>query len=59
MPVVLTSAKTGQGIDELLEMILLLAEMEELKADFGGPASGVVIESFLDAQKRPHRHFAG
>jgi len=51
VPLVATSAKTGAGIDELLEMILLLAEMEELKADVDSLASGVVIESFLDAQR--------
>lgn len=45
------SAKTGQGIDKLLEMIILLAEMEELKANPGGKFKGVVIESRLDKQK--------
>ena len=39
------SAKTGQGIDGLLEMILLEAEMLELKADPLKPASGVVLEA--------------
>ncbi len=53
VPMILTSAKTGAGIDELLEMILLLAEMEELKADFSVSASGVVIESFLDSKRGP------
>ena len=47
------SAKTGQGIDELLELILLVAEMEELKADAAKPASGVVIESYLDSKRGP------
>jgi translation initiation factor IF-2 len=42
------SAKTGEGIDELLEIILLQAEMLELKAVADGPAKGVVIESRLD-----------
>ncbi|PJE59969.1 MAG: translation initiation factor IF-2-like protein, partial [Candidatus Portnoybacteria bacterium CG10_big_fil_rev_8_21_14_0_10_44_7] len=51
VPTVKLSAKTGQGIDELLEMILLLAEMAELKYDPQAPASGVVIESNLDPQK--------
>ncbi len=45
--IVPVSAKTGQGMDELLELILLEAEMRELKADFSKPASGVVIESNL------------
>ncbi len=39
------SAKTGKGIDELLEMILLESEMLELKADPTGPVRGVVLES--------------
>lgn len=51
IPSVLTSAKTGQGIDDLLEMILLLAEMEGLKAERAGAASGVVIESCLDPKR--------
>ena len=53
VPSVNVSAKTGQGIDELLEMINLVAEMEELKADFGQSASGVVIESRQDAKRGP------
>ncbi len=42
------SAKEGTNIDELLEMILLQAEMLELKAPYDGPARGVVVESELD-----------
>jgi len=42
------SAKTGQGIDELLDAIVLQAEVLELKAVAEGPASGLVIESALD-----------
>jgi len=42
---VAVSAKTGQGINELLEMILLETEMLELKADPAGAAKGVVLES--------------
>jgi len=53
VPLVATSAKTGLGIDDLLEMILLLAEMEELKADFSAPASGIIIESLLDPKRGP------
>lgn len=45
------SAKTGQGIDKLLEMILLQAELMELKADPYGPVKGTVIESRLDRGK--------
>lgn len=47
------SAKTGQGVDELLELILLQAEMMELKADFGRPAVGVVVEAKLSKGKGP------
>ncbi len=53
VPSVEVSAKTGQGISELLELILLLAEMESLKSDILKPASGVVIESYLDDQRGP------
>jgi translation initiation factor IF-2 len=47
------SAKTGQGIDELLEAILLQAEVLELKAVKEAPAKGVVIEARLDKGKGP------
>lgn len=53
VPSVEVSAKTGQGIPELLDLILLLAEMEGLKADISKPAGGVVIESYLDSQRGP------
>ena len=42
------SAKTKEGLDSLLEMILLVAEVEELKANPDAPASGTVVESHLD-----------
>lgn len=42
------SAITGEGIDELLEMITLVAEMQELKANANRKAKGVIIESKLD-----------
>jgi len=45
------SAKTGEKIPELLEMVLLVSEMEDLKADPNCPASGVVIESHLDPKR--------
>ena len=45
------SAKTGMGIDELLENILLVSEMQELKANPNRYASGTVIESKLDKNK--------
>ena len=50
MPV---SAHTGEGIDELLDAILLQAEVLELKATAEGPAKGVVIESRLDKGRGP------
>jgi translation initiation factor IF-2 len=50
---VLVSAKTGEGIDSLLEAILLQAELLELKAVKQGRARGVVIESSLDKGRGP------
>ena len=47
------SAKTKDGLDHLLEMIVLAAELEELKANPSAPASGVVIESHLDPGRGP------
>lgn len=47
------SAKTGQGVDDLLENVLLQAEMLELKAPEEGPARGLVIESRLDKGRGP------
>jgi translation initiation factor IF-2 len=45
------SAKTGQNVPELLDLILLVAEMESLKADFSLPAGGVVVESLMDPKR--------
>ena len=42
------SAKHGQNIDKLLEMVLLVADMEELKANYNAPAVGTVVESKVD-----------
>jgi translation initiation factor IF-2 len=42
------SAKTGQGIDKLLDMVLLVADIEELKADIEVPAEGLIIESHME-----------
>ncbi len=42
------SAKTGQGVNELLEKVLLEAELLELKANPDKPAQGAVVEAFLD-----------
>jgi translation initiation factor IF-2 len=47
------SAKTGEGIDELLENILVVAELEDLKANPKAPASGYVIEGERDPGRGP------
>src|SRR6201996_3529456 len=52
-PFVPVSAKTGMGIDELLDAISVQAEVMELTAVEDGPASGVVIESSLDRGRGP------
>lgn len=51
--VVPVSAKTGEGIDELLEMVLLVAELEELKANPNRTVVGTVVEAKLDIGKGP------
>ena len=45
------SAKTGQNLDKLLDMILLTADIDELKADTDIPAEGLVIESYMEVGK--------
>lgn len=45
------SAKTGEGLEKLVESILLLADVEELKADVEIPAEGLVIESHMETGK--------
>jgi translation initiation factor IF-2 len=52
-PFVPVSAKTGKGIDELLEQVLLQAEVLELKAPVEAPARGIVIEARLDKGRGP------
>jgi translation initiation factor IF-2 len=52
-PFVPVSAKTGEGVDNLLEQILLQAEVLELKAPIHAPAKGLVIESRLDKGRGP------
>jgi translation initiation factor IF-2 len=47
------SAKSGEGIDDLIDMILLVSEMLNLRADYTALASGVVVESHLDSGKGP------
>lgn len=50
-PVVAISAKTGENVPSLLDIILLVAEMEELKGDPALPAEGTVVEAHQDPQK--------
>jgi translation initiation factor IF-2 len=51
--IVPVSAKSKQGIPELLDMILLVADVEELKADTDVPASGLIIESHMEQGRGP------
>ncbi len=53
VPFISVSAKTGQGIDDLLENVLLQAEVLELKAAIDAPAKGIVIEARLDKGRGP------
>lgn len=53
VPFIHVSSKTGQGIDDLLEAVLLQAEILELKAYATGPGQGVVVESRLDKGRGP------
>ncbi len=52
-PIVPVSAKTQMGIDELLEMVLLVADMKELKANPNRAGKGIVIEARLDKGRGP------
>lgn len=52
-PTAEVSAKTGKGIEDLLELIILMAEMENLRGDMEKLGEGVVIESYLDSQRGP------
>ena len=47
------SAKTGQGVDKLLDLVLLVADLEELKADVDVPAEGLVIEAHMAVGRGP------
>ncbi len=53
IPVVEISAKNNQNIDELLETVLLVAEIEELKADYERPGMGLTLEAHLDKKRGP------
>lgn len=54
--VVEVSAKTKQGIDKLLDMLLLVADVEELRAIAEGPASGLIIEANVEQGRGPVAH---
>lgn len=51
--VVPISAKTGQGVDQLLEMVILTTDLLELKADPAAASEGIVIEANMDKQRGP------
>jgi len=53
IPCVEVSAQTKKGIPDLLDLILLMAEMEELKVDLSQSLQGIIIESYLDNQRGP------
>jgi translation initiation factor IF-2 len=53
IPVVPCSAKTGQGINDLMDAVLIVSEMEEFKANADRPAVATVIESHLDSSLGP------
>jgi len=53
IPSVEISAKTGLGITDLLDMIQLVAEMEELESNTEGKPEGVIIESYMDSKRGP------
>lgn len=53
VPIVQLSAKTGEGVDKLLEIIQLVSDVNEFKGDPSLPAQGVVIESNIDKFKGP------
>jgi translation initiation factor IF-2 len=53
VPALEISAKTGQGVQELIEMILLMFEMEEIKSDKDSVAEGIIVESHQDSFRGP------
>lgn len=56
VPMVEVSAKTGQNIDGLLDTVLLVADVEELKADATVPARGLIIEAHVETGRGPIAH---
>jgi translation initiation factor IF-2 len=55
-PVLPVSAKTGDGIPELLDMVLLVTDVEELKADVDVPGRGLIIEAHVEQGRGPVAH---
>jgi translation initiation factor IF-2 len=53
VPMVEVSAKSGQGIDELLDTVLLVADLEDLKADVDVPSAGLIIEAHMEQGRGP------
>ncbi len=53
VPSIEISAKTGKGVDDLLGLIQLVAEMKELKTDLSLSPEGVIVESYMDNQRGP------
>ncbi len=53
IPSVEVSAKEKTGIDELLEVILLVADLQDLKSEIDVPVEGLIIESYMDGSKGP------
>ncbi len=53
VPMIEVSAKTGQGIESLLETVLLVADLEDLRADVDVPAEGLVIEARVETGRGP------
>ena len=53
IPAVEVSAKTGAGINDLLDIVSVVAEVEELKANYKASASGIIIESRIEIGKGP------
>ena len=53
VPMVEVSAKTGQNLDELLDTVLLVADLEELRAETDVPSEGLVIEAHMETGRGP------
>lgn len=51
IPFALVSAKSGEGIDELLDLVILVADLENLEADLNAPATGTILEGHMDPKR--------